>query len=370
MTDEMPDRKIHKLTIKGFKTIRSLENFEMRDINVLIGANGSGKSNFISYFRMLSELVRGYLRVWVAKQAGANRILTFGTRETQHLESEIFFGLHKYRFVLEPALDGGLIFLEDRIEHESGYKMGLTTGGYESSLSRERDQFQDYNHILREAYDVISAWHVFHFHDTSDFARVKQSETLYDNTYLRHDAANLAPYLYKLRHQHPNIYQQIHKIIQLTIPFFDDFVLEPQTLASGEQVIKLAWRQKNTDYPFEVFQLSDGTLRFICLVTALLQPNPPPLIAIDEPELGLHPHAISLLGALVRSASVHTQIILATQSVDLLNEFEIEDLIIVEREDGISTLKRQDSKDLEAWLEDYTIGQLWQKNVFGGMPSR
>jgi predicted ATPase len=362
------DRKIQKLTIKGFKSIRFLENFEMRDINVLIGANGSGKSNFISYFRMLRELAEGRLRVWVAKQGGANRILTYGLKESQKLESEIFFSPHWYKFVLEPVVDGGLLFLEDKIEHESGYKMGLTTGEYESSLSRERDQLLEYNHILREAYDIISAWRIFHFHDTSDFARVKQSETLYDNAYLRPDAANLAPYLYKLRHEYPHVYQQIRDVVQLAMPFFDDFVLEPQSLASSEQVIKLAWRQKNTDYPFEVFLLSDGSLRFICLATALLQPNPPPLIVIDEPELGLHPYAISLLGALVRSASVHTQIILATHSVKLLNEFELEDLIIVEREDGVSTFKRRDAKDFELWLEEYTIGELWEKNVLGGRP--
>lgn len=368
MTDEMPDRKIHKLTIKGFKTIRSLENFEMRDINVLIGANGSGKSNFISYFRMLGELAKGYLRVWVAKQVGANRLLTFGTRETQRLESEIAFGLYQYRFVLEPALDGGLVFLEDKIEHQSGYKMGLITGQYESALSRERDQLQEYNRILREAYEIISSWRVFHFHDTSEFARVKQSETLYDNAYLRPDAANLAPYLYKLRHQYPNHYQQIRDVVQLAMPFFDDFILDPQIIESGGQTIKLAWRQKNTDYPFEVFQLSDGSLRFICLATALLQPNPPAFIAIDEPELGLHPYAITLLGALVRSASIHTQILLATESVQLINEFELENFIVVEREDGVSTFKRLDSKDFELWLEDYTIGELWEKNVLGGIP--
>ncbi|MCG6296293.1 AAA family ATPase [Vibrio vulnificus] len=150
------------------------------------------------------------------------------------------------------------------------------------------------------------------------------------------------------------------------VPFFDDFVLKPIPLASGEEQIRLLWKQVDSDYPLWPSQLSDGSIRFICLVTALLQPNPPSTIIIDEPELGLHPYAITLLGALLRSASKRMQVIVSTQSVPLLNEFELDDLIVVEREEGASIFKRLDAGKCRTWLDDYSIGELWEKNIIGG----
>ncbi|MDX2078738.1 MAG: AAA family ATPase [bacterium] len=357
------DRKIHKLTIKGFKTIRSLENFEMRDINVLIGANGSGKSNFISYFRMLGELVEERLRIWVAKNDYANHILTYGIKQTQRLESTILFDDGGYEFVLEPTGSGSLIFTEEKIQGKDDIRELLGVG-HDESLLRQRSTEEDF---YIPHYNWLSGLKVFHFHDTGETSGMKQPHHIRDNIRLNTDASNLAPYLYRLSQAEPNTYRQICKVIQLALPFFDEFILNPET-----SMIQLEWRQKNTDYLFDATHLSDGSLRFICLVTALMQPYPPryTTLIIDEPELGLHSHAISLLGALVRSASAHIQIILATQSIQLINQFELEDLIVVEREDGVSTFKRLDSKDFEAWLEDYTIGELWQKNVLGGMPSR
>lgn len=372
MTDEIVDRKIHKLTIKGFKTIRSLENFEMRDINVLIGANGSGKSNFISYFRMLRELIEGRLQFWVRKQGGADRILTYGVKETEKLVTSIYFGNNAYGFDLQPSDDDSLIFADEamfysgRTQKKDYYHHSLGKGHSESLLKQRYEKQR--SGIPSYIYPAVTAWKVFHFHDTSDTALMKRLGSLYDNAYLRPDASNLAAYLYKLEQDYPNTYQQIRKTVQLAIPFFDDFTLNPETLPSGEQQIRLLWQQRDSDYPMWASQLSDGSLRFICLTTALLQPDPPSTIIIDEPELGLHPYAIHLLGALVRSASTRMQVILSTQSVPLLNEFELEDLIIVERENGASTFKRLDSKDFELWLEDYTIGELWEKNVLGGRP--
>ena len=168
----------------------------------------------------------------------------------------------------------------------------------------------------------------------------------------------------------PTVYSQIRKTIRLAIPFFDDFVLNPMTLASEEQLVRLLWKQEGSNYALWPSQLSDGSLRFICLVTALLQPNPPTTIIIDEPELGLHPYAITLLGALIRSAATRTQVIVSTQSVALLNEFEVDDLIVVDRESGGSVFRRLDQSELASWLEDYTIGELWQKNILGGRPTR
>jgi predicted ATPase len=176
--------------------------------------------------------------------------------------------------------------------------------------------------------------------------------------------------LYTLKNKDRDIFDQILSTIRLAIPFFDDFVLKPQKLSTEEEQIRLLWKQQDNDYELWPSQLSDGSIRFICLATALLQPDPPSTIIIDEPELGLHPYAITLLGALIRSASTRMQVIISTQSVQLLNEFTIDDLIVVERENGNSIFNRLNENDFKNWLENYSIGELWEKNILGGRPHK
>jgi predicted ATPase len=157
--------------------------------------------------------------------------------------------------------------------------------------------------------------------------------------------------------------------VRLAAPFFDDFKLRP--VPTNPELIQLEWSQTDSDYPFRASQLSDGTLRFICLATALLQPSPPPTMLFDEPELGLHPYALTLLATLFQQPSKGVgggQIIVSTQSASLLNEFAPEDVIVVERVEGQSTFRRLDPADLSEWLQEYALGELWQKNVLGGRP--
>lgn len=361
--------KIDKLTIQGFKSIRSLDKLQLKNLNVLIGANGVGKSNFVSYFRMLHELVEGRLQVWTSKQGGADRILTFGLKETNQLSSILRFNDRDgYGIFLAPTLDESFTILEEEIYFGEACfeKLG---GGTRESLLKQRTSQKPVAH-LTEAYNLLSNIKVFHFHDTSDTAAVIRLGAVQDNEYLRPDAGNLAAYLFKLQRENPDVYAQICKTVRLAVPFFDDFVLKPVPLTSGEEQIRLLWKQADSDYPLWPSQLSDGSIRFICLVTALLQPNPPSTIIIDEPELGLHPYAITLLGALLRSASKRMQVIVSTQSVPLLNEFELDDLIVVEREQGVSTFKRLDADKFRTWLDDYSVGELWEKNIIGGRPSK
>ncbi|HIF9150187.1 TPA: AAA family ATPase [Photobacterium damselae] len=365
--------KIDTLTIHGFKSIRKLDKLQLSNLNVLIGANGVGKSNFVSYFRMLHELVEERLQVWIAKQGGADRILSYGVKETSELHFEVFFGKNGYGAKLTPTVDDALIFAGEKLYFDDPY-FGITqpdlgSGHKESNLKKEMISGTSAK-VASFCYSAISGWKVFHFHDTSETAAVKRVGAVHDNDYLRSDAANLAAYLFKLQHENPEIYTQICKTVRLAVPFFDDFVLKPIQLSSGEEQIRLLWKQSDSDYPLWPSQLSDGSIRFICLVTALLQPESPSTIIIDEPELGLHPYAITLLGALLRSASKRMQVIVSTQSVPLLNEFELSDLIVVEREDGNSIFKRLDAEKFETWLEDYSVGELWEKNIIGGRPSK
>ena len=364
---------IEKLTIKGFKSIKDMQKLQLYNLNVLIGANGVGKSNFVSFFRMLGEMLDKRLQIWTKKQGGADRILSFGVKETEKIESYVEFGLNGYKFLLEPTADGGFTFSKESLFFNGPYYGPswdhLGSGHTEAYL---KDTFSKGNNgvVADYIYSSISSWKVFHFHDTSETAGVKRLGALHDNEDLRPDASNLAAYLYKMKDEHSDVYEKIRKVIRLAIPFFDDFVLKPRLLSTEEEQIRLLWRQKDNDYSLWPSQLSDGSIRFICLTTALLQPDPPSTIIIDEPELGLHPYAITLLGALLRSASNRMQVIVSTQSVPLLNEFSIDDLIVVEREDGASVFKRYDEEDFESWLKDYSIGELWEKNILGGRPSK
>lgn len=364
--------KLDSLTIHGFKSIRHLQHLKLNDLNVLIGANGVGKSNFVSYFRMLHEQVEGRLQAWLLKQGGADRVLTYGVKETSKLRSGLsFVSNHQYGYstILEPTLDEAFIIQSESVsvaDHEFSH-----ASFKESQLSQvDKTLATEEREARKVVYDFLSKITVFHFHDTSDTAAVKRVGAVHDNEYLRSDAGNLAAYLFKLQRETPDVYAQIRKTVRLAVPFFDDFVLKPTQLSSGEEQIRLLWKQSDSDYPLWPSQLSDGSIRFICLVTALLQPNPPSTIIIDEPELGLHPYAITFLGALLRSASKRMQVIVSTQSVPLLNEFELDDLIVVEREDGTSVFKRLDAAQFENWLEDYSVGELWEKNIIGGRPSK
>ncbi|MEA2085387.1 MAG: AAA family ATPase [Thermodesulfobacteriota bacterium] len=212
--------------------------------------------------------------------------------------------------------------------------------------------------------------------DYSKSAPMRRYEMIDDNDYLRFDAANIAPFLYELKNpstpRHPslkkknqNVYKQIVDTIRLVTPFFDDFILKP----NKNEKVRLRWRQKGSDYPLKPHHLSDGTLRFICLTTALLQPDPPSTIIIDEPELGLHPYAIEILAELIQATSKKTQLIVSTQSPALVDYFEPEDIIVVNRKKGASVFERLNKRELSSWLEDYSLGDLWRKNIITGGPA-
>lgn len=364
---------IDKLTIKGFKSIKNLKSFSLDSLNVLIGPNGAGKSNFISYFRMLGELVEQRLQVWTKKQGGADRILSYGVKETNRLESFVKFGSNGYKFTLESTVESNFTFTSESIYFAGPYFgekwIRLGAGHSEAKIKEEYEKGQK-NDEADYVFSSISHWKVFHFHDTSETAGVKRLCSIHDNEFFRSDASNLAAFLYKLKLQHNKTYSKIRKTIALAIPFFDDFILKPQPFSSEEEQIRLLWKQKDSDYALWPSQLSDGSIRFICLTVALMQPEPPSTIIIDEPELGLHPYAIVLLGSLIRSAAHRMQVIISTQSVPLLNEFSIDDLIIVERQQGETIFRRHNEKEFKTWLEDYSVGELWEKNLLGGRPGK
>jgi len=360
-------RPIDKLTIKGFKTLKDVE-IELGKLNVLIGPNGGGKSNLISYFEMLRRMVEEDLQVWTGLQDGADRVLTFGSKTTPQLDSNIQFGQNAYQFSLVPGAGDRFVFAREMLAMPGRNRRPFSVGrGHKEAKLKSNTRPQ--SELPSQAdycYQSISNWQVYHFHDTGTDARLKKTHGLHNNLALKPDASNLAAYLYKVQHTEPKVYREIVEIVQLALPFFQDFVLEPEVNDKGNFNIRLMWRSNYDEDPYLADQMSDGSLRFICLVTALLQPDPPSTIIIDEPELGLHPYAISLLGSLLESASERMQVIVATQSPQLLDEFSVDDLIVVELEDGVTVFKRLKESDFNVWLRDYSVGELWDKNVLGG----
>lgn len=371
----MPAPELDYITVKGFKSIASIEKLELRPINVVIGPNGSGKSNFIGVFSFLNAVREGRLQDYVRTAGGAEQLLHFGSKETKLMRFEVSFRdrVNAYSLWLKPTDDDSLYpFLEaasfwDRSRHPQPYDESLSSreNGREAGISGP--QVKPTAGWVRAR---LGHWRLYHVHDTSNTSPMRKTAQLNDNAYLRPDGANLPAFLYLLKVKHPDSYGLIRRAIQQVTPFFDDFTLAPDPL--NESAIRLAWKHKNSDQYFGAAALSDGTLRFIVLATLLLQPEQyrPSVVVVDEPELGLHPSAITFLAAMVKQASVQTQVILSTQSSLLLDHFEPEDVLVAERIDGGTTFRRLDTESLAAWLEDYSLGQLWEKNELGGRPRK
>jgi predicted ATPase len=361
--------RLDRIRIAGFKSIRD-QTLDLQPLNVLIGANGAGKSNFIEVFRLLHEMVSQNLQLFVARSGGADRLLHFGGKTTDQLLVHLHFGFNAYHCKLVPAVDGALIFADERMffrdpGYGKAYDFSLGAGHRESHLLDEMRQ----HGRASVAYHVAAAlqdWKVYHFHDTSSSARVKQIGEVDDNVALRADASNLAAFLYRLQETDPGTFRGIVDTTRLVAPFIAGLDLLPDRLNPGK--IKLEWHEKESDTYFDAHALSDGTLRFLCLATLLLQPAPPTTVLIDEPELGLHPYAIAVLADLLRAAAERTQVIVSTQSVTLVNQLSPEDIVVVDREERESVFRRQSSATIESWLDGYSLGELWEKNVLGGRP--
>jgi predicted ATPase len=371
-------RILDSLSIEGFKSIREMRDLPLKHINVLIGPNGVGKSNFIGFFRLLRAMIDERLQIFVRTQGGENTFLYMGAKVTKRIIVKMRFGPNGYDFTLAPSVDGSLFVETEAVYFDGqGYRptqRPIGSGLPEAQIRKRKDipGFNDKRGIEGYVFDSVSSWVVYHFHDTSESSTVRRAGKIAENDSLQADGGNLAAYLYRLRHTHPSEYRKIVEVVQLAAPFFRDFNLRPNPL--NPEYIQLEWLQADSDYVLLPSQLSDGTLRFICLAVALLQPDRPSTLLFDEPELGLHPYALVLLGRLFRQATISPlgwpskQVIVSTQSPLLLNEFEPEEVIVVERADGQSVFRRLDSADLSEWLTEYTLGELWQKNVLGARP--
>jgi predicted ATPase len=368
--------QIRHIGIEGFKSIKKLERLELGAINVLIGPNGSGKSNFVSFFQLLNFAMTEGLQSYVSTRGFANSFLHLGSKATSRMRGEIEFttegGTNRYCFTMVPAAGDILIFSEETISfqakgHPHPIENNLDPGGKESALPKATSPPLNDNEIrtARAILNQLSRKRVFQFHDTSLESRLRKATHLDDNRYLRSDGGNLSAILFRLQKEKSDFYRRIVLHLRRMIPGFREFVLEPE----GDHIL-LRWRGHDPEYIFGPHQLSDGSLRLMALVTLFQQPpeDLPDMIIVDEPELGLHPEAEALLSGLIRSVAFQCQVLLATQSASFVDNFVPEDVIVCEMEDTASKFHRLKQAELAAWLEDYTLGEVWRKNVVGGQP--
>lgn len=363
---------LEHVKIQGFKSIKELD-LNMESINILIGANGSGKSNFISLFTFLRNLSEGKLQNYVEKQGFANTFFHFGSKKTPEILIDVDVGINGYHVVFEHgANDDTLVFKKEYCTIKTSHRK-FQVKGLKGESGMLPGTEADSTSVKRYTREYMEECRVYHFHDTGQTAGFKQASDLSSSDYLYSNASNLASFLYRLKHgkreSFTKAYNDIVEAVKTVAPYFHDFYLEPRG-SEGEEKVLLKWLHRDHDDPFSANQLSDGTARFICMATLFLQPASlrPKSIVLDEPELGLHPAALEILAEIVKSTSKNNQVICSTQSVTFANQFDAKDFIVVDQVDGASTFKRVEEEELKEWLEEYSMGDIWTKNLIGGRP--
>jgi predicted ATPase len=314
------------------------------------------------------------LKEYVARAGYANSLLHFGSQQTKQISASLAFrmdgGTNTYELKLSHAAEDSLIYTEEAVVwHKDGYpRPDRTVLGFGVEKTLLNDPQRQTDPKVKVVRGLLAGARVYQFHDTSATAPLRSKCEIDQNRQLFDHGGNLPAVLFYLKERHQTTYDIIVDIVRQVAPFFDEFVLEPDKL--NPRFMALRWREKGTPHELGVHQVSDGSLRFMALATLLNLPagDMPGILIIDEPELGLHPAAIQVLAGLLQAASTRSQVIVSTQSVTLINQMEAEDVIVVERESGQSVFRRPEAGGLQDWLSDYTLGELWEKNVIGGRP--
>ena len=373
---------IESVRIQGFRSLADVELSGIPKAAVLIGANGSGKSNFIRFFEMLNWMLGSRrLAEFVEMQGGADDQLYGGNRRTPRIEAEVRLRIgaghssYDYRFMLSHAHPDRFFFNDESFRLSIRKPLTETSWQYLGSGHQEAEIVQVTKPSEFSANDLITAkvivnllrsCVVYQFHDTSDTSDFKKKWDAEDNNSLLSHGGNLAAVLLRLEREDIKRYELICQHISRILPVFDRFQIEE---SYGK--VLLRWKAKWTDKTFSAHLTSDGSLRFFALVTLLNLPPEmlPDVILLDEPELGLHPSAVALVGGMIKSLAEERQVFVATQSPLLVDEFDLDEIFVLELQDGRTEFSKLSPDDYQVWLDDnFTSGELWQKNLLGGRP--
>lgn len=399
---------LRRIKIQGFKSLKDVDLQNLNRISVFVGANGAGKSNLLSALRWIPLMQSSDITYWSEMQGGLNAILHGGTKQTQSILMRLEFegeysilacekrnaGIFAYEARLIHAR-GNLLFEEEKVEfkkqgQESWKTIHLGSGHRWTALHRSETRDETDEMSVRAIRYSIRNMGYFHFHDTSDESPLRRGSRIDDTGLLNTFGANLPSFLRMLQDSQKEDYQiALRRIIGLTkriAPYIKNIYptisllspIEDQELKIldlinrpdlAKATVNLRWTDTQ-DRSFNAYDLSDGTLRSLALFTVLGQPWDlrPRFITIDEPELGLHPAALHLFCALCRSVSSDSQIFLATQSLFLLDSFDLSQIIVAEQHQGETRFKTLSQDDLQIWLDDYSLSEIFEKHIIGGYP--
>jgi predicted ATPase len=366
------EARIKAVTIEGFRGLRSVQNLELPPLAVLLGANGAGKSTFIRFFEMLSWMHRSHnLQEFVLRQGGGDDQFFMGSRRTPRIHAQItietMYGLSDYRFDLLHVSAGDAVMVMNEAYRTAPTQALLAQVEWSEvgTVSKESGLVYQMNSTAQNIGGFLCEGASYQFHDTSTNASIHQRWDVTNGVYLRSDGGNLAAVLLDVQRQDPKRYARITQQIRRVLPTFRDFVLIEE---AGK--VLLRWQGSQSDKVFGSHLTSDGSLRLFCLLTLLNLPPKrlPSVMFFDEPELGLHPHAMTLVAEMFKRLSKTKQVVIATQSPYLVDCFDLENLIIASANQGETVLRNLPRAEYQAWLDaDYSLSQLWLKQAVGGM---
>ncbi|MCY4542999.1 MAG: AAA family ATPase [Rhodobacteraceae bacterium] len=374
--------KLKSIKIRGFRSLRDVALSNLGHATILVGANGSGKSNFMRFFEMMRWTLKSRsLGKFIALHGGADDQLYRGSKKSLVMHAELSLGTNQgrvdYRFTLARAHPDRLVFAEEECRFSQRDRPTLANwtslggGGHREALivdaAHSKSGHAEVNKTTARAIvHLLRNCAVHQFHDTSDTSHFKRLWDVEDNNALLSNGGNLAAVLYRLEHEDHGRFKNICRHISRVLPVFDRFQIEE---SYGK--VLLRWKARGADETSGAHLTSDGSLRFFALVTLLNLPREmlPDVLLLDGPELGLHPTAVALIGSMIKSISLDVQVIVATQSPLLLDFFDLDEIVVLEAEDGATTFRRLANDRYRAWLEDgFASGELWQKNLIGGWP--
>lgn len=368
-----PDKtnRICSVTIEGFRSLKNIHNLELPQLTVLIGANGAGKSTLIRFFEMLGWMLKAKnLQEFVLRHGGGDDQFFMGARKTPRIHAELCLetasGHNDYRFDLAHVSAGDTVMvMNEAIRFAPGHIQNEATWTEIDAVGKESGLLDWTTKTAQTIVSLLRQCSTYQFHDTSINAAIHNRWDVTESFRLRSDGGNLAAVLLDLRNSDRKRYELVVKQIGRVLPTFKDFVLEEE---AGK--VLLRWVGRQSDKVFGSHLTSDGSLRLFCLLTLLNLPPDrlPDVMFFDEPELGLHPHAITLVAEMFKRLSKKRQIFIATQSPYLVDCFELENIIVATANNGETVLRNLPREHYQRWLdEEYQLSEIWLQQATGGV---
>ena len=363
--------RIKSVTIEGFRSLKNIQHLELPQLTVLIGANGAGKSTLIRFFEMLSWMLKAKnLQEFVLRHGGGDDQFFMGARKTSRIHAELCMetrsGQNDYRFNLAHISAGDTVMvMNEAFRYAPRHTQNEVTWTEIDAVGKESSLLNRTDKTAKTIINLLRQCSTYQFHDTSFNAAIHNRWDVTESFRLRSDGGNLAAVLLGLRNGDRKRYELIVKQIGRVLPAFKDFVLEEE---AGK--VLLRWVGRQSDKVFGSHLTSDGSLRLFCLLTLLNLPPErlPDVLFFDEPELGLHPHAITLVAEMFKRLSKKRQIFIATQSPYLVDCFELENIIVASASNGETVLRNLPREHYQRWLdEEYQLSDIWLQQAAGGV---